>query len=55
MKFVIVLLLALNAASAQLSVTVSPPKTVGQKAVVPLAMKNGLSDKVESARGTTAF
>lgn len=35
---------------AQLAVTVSPPKVVGKKAVVPLAMKNGLSEKVESAR-----
>src|SRR6266536_824058 len=38
------------AAQAQLAVTVSRPKVVGQKAVVPLAMKNGLSDKIESAR-----
>jgi hypothetical protein len=37
-------------AQAQLAVTVSAPKVVGQKAVVPLAMKNGLSEKVESAR-----
>lgn len=36
--------------NAQLSVTVSPPKVVGQKAVVKLAMKNNLADKVESAR-----
>jgi hypothetical protein len=35
---------------AQLAVTVSPPKITGQKAVVTLAMKNGLADKVESAR-----
>ncbi len=35
---------------AQLAVTVSPPKIVGQKAVVKLAMKNNLSDQVESAR-----
>ena len=37
-------------AQAQLAVTVSPPKIVGQKAVVPLAMRNGFSEKVESAR-----
>lgn len=37
-------------AMAQLSVTVSPIKTVGQKAVVKLTMKNNLADKVESAR-----
>jgi hypothetical protein len=35
---------------AQLAITVFPPKIVGQKAVVKLAMKNNLSDKVESAR-----
>jgi hypothetical protein len=35
---------------AQLAVTVSPPKIVGQKAVVELKMKNSLSEKVESAR-----
>jgi hypothetical protein len=35
---------------AQLAVTVSPPKIVGQKTVVKLAMKNNLADKVESAR-----
>jgi len=37
-------------AQAQLAVTVSPPKITGQKAVVKLAMKNNLADKVESAR-----
>lgn len=37
-------------ASAQLAVTVSPVKVAGQKAVVPLAMKNGLAEKVASAR-----
>ena len=37
-------------AAAQLAVTVSPPKVVGQKAVVPLAMKNDFTEKVESAR-----
>src|SRR6266850_4420230 len=39
-----------TAASAQLTVTVSPVKVVGQKAVVPLALKNGFADKIESAR-----
>ena len=38
------------AVQAQLAVTVSPPKVVGQKAVVPLALKNGLGERVESAR-----
>lgn len=37
-------------AQAQLAVTVSPPKVVAQKAVVPLAMKNNFSEKIESAR-----
>lgn len=37
-------------ASAQLAVTVTPPKVVGQKAVVKLTMKNNLSGKIESAR-----
>jgi hypothetical protein len=37
-------------AQAQLAVTVSPPKITGQKAVVTLAMKNSLAEKVESAR-----
>jgi hypothetical protein len=37
-------------ASAQLAVTVSPVKATGQKAIVPLAMKNGFAEKIESAR-----
>jgi len=44
------LLLATAASQAQLSVTVSPVKITGQKAVVPLALKNSLSEKIESAR-----
>lgn len=36
--------------SAQLAVTVTPPKAIGQKAIVTLAMTNNLADKVESAR-----
>lgn len=35
---------------AQLAVTVSPPNVTDQKAVVELKMKNGLADKIESAR-----
>ncbi len=35
---------------AQLVVAVSPAKIVGQKAVVKLAIKNGLPEKIESAR-----
>ena len=37
-------------ASAQLAVTVSPPKIVGQKAIIPLAITNNLAEGVESAR-----
>jgi hypothetical protein len=43
-------LLCAASASAQLAVTVTPPKVVGQKAVVQLKMKNQLAAKVESAR-----
>jgi hypothetical protein len=45
-----VVMLGAMAAHGQLAVTVSPPKVVGQKAVVSLALKNRLADKVESAR-----
>jgi hypothetical protein len=37
-------------ATAQLAVTVTPPKVVGQKAVVQLKMKNDLAEAVKSAR-----
>lgn len=50
MKTFGILLLGTTLAHAQLAVTVSPVKVIGQKAVVPLAMKNGLSQTVESAR-----
>src|SRR5881296_2046201 len=50
MKTILLLLLGTVMTHAQLVVTVSPPKIVGQKAVVPLAMKNNLSVKIESAR-----
>lgn len=49
-KSVFLWLLATATAHAQLAVTVSPPKIVGQKAVVPLAMKNGFAERIESAR-----
>lgn len=39
-------------AHGQLAVTVSPPKITGQKALVPLAMKNGFEEKIQSARAT---
>jgi hypothetical protein len=44
------LLVFIGVAQAQLTVTISPPKTVGQKATIKMTMKNGLSQKVESAR-----
>jgi hypothetical protein len=37
-------------ATAQLAVTVMPPKVIGQKAIVSLALTNNLAVKVESAR-----
>jgi hypothetical protein len=43
-------LLCAMSATAQLAVTVSPPKITAQKAMVELKMKNGLAEKVESAR-----
>lgn len=45
-----VMLLCPMLATAQLAVTVTPPKVVGQKAVVQLKMKNGLGEVVKSAR-----
>jgi hypothetical protein len=38
------------ATQAQLAVTVSPPRIFGQKAVVKLAIENGLPGKIETAR-----
>lgn len=35
---------------AQFSVTVSPIKVTGQKAIVPMAIKNNFPEKIESAR-----
>jgi hypothetical protein len=50
LKILAWLILGALAAHAQLAVTVSPPKIIGQKAVVPLVMKNGFPEKIESAR-----
>ncbi len=50
LSILVVLLLPSLTASAQLAVTVSPPKIVGQKAVVKIAMKNGLAQNINSAR-----
>ena len=52
MKTMLILLMGVLTAQAQLSVTVSPVKITGQKAVVPLAMKNMFNENVESARAT---
>jgi len=35
---------------AQLAVTVSPPKVIGQKAIVTLVMKNDFTENIKSAR-----
>lgn len=51
MKIIFCLLLTCAVgASAQLVVTVSPPKIAAQKAIVELSMTNNLSSKIESAR-----
>ena len=50
MKPILLLLFGTMVTHAQLAVTVSPIKVTGQKAVVPIAMKNNLNAKVESAR-----
>lgn len=43
-------LLVAASVDAQLAVTVSPPKLTESKVVVKLQMKNGFTEKVESAR-----
>jgi hypothetical protein len=48
--FFSLMLICIDVAKAQLAVMVSPPKIAAQKAVVELKMKNGLAEKVESAR-----
>ena len=50
MKTLLILLLSVVAAQAQLAVTVSPPQVTGDKAIVPLEMKNNFSQGVASAR-----
>ena len=44
------LLLAAMSASAQLAVTVELVKITGQKAIVPLTLKNNFGERIESAR-----
>jgi hypothetical protein len=46
----VVLLLCVATADAALNVTVSAPKVIGQKADVPLGLKNDLNENVRSAR-----
>ena len=50
MKSLLLLLLGTLASHAQLLVSVASVKVVGQKAIVPLAMKNDLTEKIASAR-----
>jgi hypothetical protein len=54
MRFCGTLLLIAGAsdANAQLLVRSDPPKTVGQKVVVKLSLKNSFGQKIESARAT---
>lgn len=54
MKFSLILFLIFVAfvASAQLDVSVLPPKVVGQKAIVTLEMKNNFSENIKSARAS---
>lgn len=44
------LLFGTSLAQAQLAVTVFPPRVIGQKAVVPFALRNGFPEQIESAR-----
>lgn len=48
--FLCTLLLCPPGATAQLAVTVSPVITTGQKAVVPLSLHNGFTERIASAR-----
>ncbi len=50
MKRLLILLLAALTAQAQLTVTVSPPQVTGDKAIVPLALKNTFSQGGTAAR-----
>ena len=50
MFFVFLIALLCVAANGQLLITVAPPKATGQKIVVELTMKNGLTNEVKSAR-----
>lgn len=52
MKTILILLMGVMAAQAQLAITVSPVKVAGQKAIVQLSLKNTFTEKIESARAT---
>jgi len=49
-KFTLLFVFFALTATAQLAVTVSPPKITGQKAMVSLKLKNSFTGKIESAR-----
>jgi hypothetical protein len=51
MKTLLILLLAATTtAQAQLAVTVSPPQVTGDKAIVPMGLKNTFSQGITAAR-----
>jgi hypothetical protein len=50
MKLTLFFVFAAAVAHAQLAVKVSPVSIIGQKAIVPLALKNNFAEKIESAR-----
>jgi hypothetical protein len=50
LKTLLILLLSVAAAQAQLAVTVSPLQVTGDKAIVPLELKNQFTQGVASAR-----
>jgi hypothetical protein len=51
--FTVIVTLFVCVTHAELSVTVSPPKLVGQKADIPMEFKNLSNKKVESIRAAT--
>ena len=51
LAFIVTLLCGFST-QAQLAVTVSQPRVVGQKAIVTLAMKNGFTENIKSARAS---
>jgi hypothetical protein len=49
-KLYLVFMMLCAGANAQLTVTVLPPKVAGQKAAVPLGLKNDFAEAIQSAR-----